>query len=178
MRLLHTLAIVALAFSFVACAGPRVYVPTVPDSVIKRVEERELPPDPEKEKIPEEIPKGEWVEPINKGECLDTAGTPDTEATRPCPAKDGIAMSEETAYRSGLIKIRYRELRKTYEADRMVWSAHRELYEERLKLADKAIHDLQPTWWDRNKLQFGVVGGLVLGVATSVAIIYATDQAR
>jgi hypothetical protein len=153
-------------------------VPTVPNSVIKRVEERELPPDPGEEKIPEEIPKGNWVEPIEKGECLDVNGTPDPDTVRPCPSKSGIAVSEERAFRDGLYRVRYKQLRKLYVADRDVWSAHRELYEERLKLADKAIHDLQPSWFDRNKMQLGVIGGVVLGIATSVAILYVTEDVR
>jgi hypothetical protein len=51
-----------------------------------------------------------------------------------------------------------------------VWAAHRELYEKRLQLADQAIQKLQPTWWERHKLQLGVVGGFVLGSALTIAI--------
>jgi hypothetical protein len=166
----------ALAIVCFGCAGPRFQVPTVPDSVIKRVEARELPPDPAVEPIPDNIPSGDWVSPIEKGECLDESGTPEDGAPNPCPVESGLVISEERAYRSALYRIRYRELRKTYESDRMVWSAHRELYEERLKLAGQAIEDLQPNWWDRNKLPMGVVGGVVLGIATSVAILSVTDR--
>ena len=165
-----------LALILTGCAGPRFQAPTVPDSVIKRVENRELPPDPAVEPIPDNIPKGDWVTTIGKGECLDQDGTPELGATNPCPAKSGIVVSEERAYRDALYRIRYRELRKTYGADRMVWSAHRELYEERLKLAGQAIENLQPSWLDRNKLQLGVVGGVVLGIATSVAILSVTQR--
>lgn len=168
--------IVVLVLSLAACAGPRIQVPTVPDSVIKRVEARELPPDPAVEPIPDSIPSGDWVVSIEKGECLDASGTPEVGATNPCPAKAGLVISEERAYRSALYRIRYRELRKTYESDRMVWSAHRELYEERLKLAGKALEDMQPNWLDRNKLSLGLMGGVVLGIATSVAILSVTDR--
>jgi hypothetical protein len=165
-----------LVLALTGCAGPRFQAPTVPDSVIKRVETRELPPNPATEPIPENIPRGDWVTTIAKGECLDTDGTPELGATNPCPAKSGIVISEERAYRSALFRIRYVEIRKTFDADRMVWSAHRELYEERLKLAGQAIEDLQPSWFDRNKLPLGVVGGVVLGIATSVAILSVTDR--
>lgn len=165
-----------VALSLFACAGPRPYAPTVPDSLSKRVEQRELPPDPAKEKLPSETPSGDWVMPLERGECLDERGRAVSEATVPCPAKSGVAVSEERAYRDGLFRIRYTELRKTFEADRQVWSAHRELYEERLKLADKAIHDLQPGWWDRNKLEVGLIGGTVIGIVTSVAILYVMDE--
>lgn len=167
---------VVLALVLMGCAGPRFQVPTVPDSVIKRVEERELAPDPAVEPIPDNIPKGDWVTSIEKGECLDTSGTPELGAPSPCPVESGIIISEERAYRAALYRIRYREMRKTYGADRMVWSAHRELYEERLKLAGQAIEDLQPGWIDRNKLPLGVVGGVILGIATSVAILSVTDR--
>jgi len=173
MKLLH---VIMVSVALGACAGPRFQVPTVPDSVIKRVESRELPPDPAVEPIPDNIPKGDWVAPIEKGECLDASGTPETGAPSPCPVESGIVISEERAYRAALYRIRYRELRKTYESDRMVWSAHRELYEERLKLAGQAIEDLQPSWFDNNKFPLGVVGGVVLGIATSVAILSVTDR--
>lgn len=163
----------------VACAGPpRAYVPTVPDSVMKRVEGRELPPDPATESLPEGLPAGDWVEPIEKGECLDDDGTPDLSAPRPCPLRSGIAVSEERAYRDGLFRARYRELRENYKADRMVWGAHRELYETRLEAADKVIQNLQPNWWDRNKLQLGLVGGVVLGIATTIAVLAVTEEIR
>ena len=162
-----------------ACASQRsAYVPTVPESAIKRVEEQPLPPDPAEEPIPDEIPKGDWVVALDKGECLDENGVPENSATRPCPADSGIAVSEERAYRDGLYRLRYKELRKNYTADKQVWGVHRELYEERLKLSHKAIQDLQPSWWDRNKLSVGVVLGIVTGVATSVAILTVTEAVR
>ena len=88
---------IVLALLLSACSGPRIQVPTVPDSVIKRVEARELPPDPAVEPIPENIPLGDWVVPIEKGECLDANGTPEVGATTPCPAKAGLVISEERA---------------------------------------------------------------------------------
>ena len=174
MYKLTLIAYVALATS--ACAGPRIVQPTVPESVINRVETRELPTDPAKATVPEEFERGDWVVPINKGDCLDEDGTPETEATKPCPFFNGIAVAEERAYRDGLYRIGYKELRSLYELDRKVWAAHRELYEERLKLADKAIQDLQPSWFDRNKLQLGVIGGVLVGVATTVAVLAVTNQ--
>lgn len=160
----------------VGCAGPRPYVPTVPESATKRVEKAPLPPDPAEEELPAEVSKGDWVEPLEEADCLNSDGTPRKGAPRPCPSRSGIAVSEERAFRDAKYRIRYRELRRNYEADREVWGAHRELYEERLKLADQAIQDLQPSWWDRHKFQLGVIGGIVLGVASSVAIIAVTPD--
>ncbi len=133
-----------------SCAGARPLPPTVVQE--RRVEERTLPPDPETEKL--EGPQEEWVEPLESGTC---------------PTRSGIAMSEAKAARLGLFKIRYVELRRLYEADRMIWKAHRELYEERLELADRTIQNLQPRWWDRHKGEVGVIGGFVLGVGVAFA---------
>jgi hypothetical protein len=79
-------------------------------------------------------------------------------------------MSEAKAARFGLFKVRYVELRRLYAADRMIWKAHRELYEERLQLADRTIQELQPGWWDRHKGEVGVLGGFILGVGSAFAV--------
>lgn len=168
----------ALACALVcACAGYRPYVPTVPEGT-KRVETVPLPPDPAAEPLPEGYAKGDWVEPLEAGSCLDKKGETVAEASAPCPLRSGIAISEERAYRDALYRTRYKELRTTCEADRQVMGAHRELYEGRLKLADQAIQDLQPGWWDRHKFQIGTVGGIILGAAATIAILAVTDEVR
>ena len=149
-----------------ACAGVAPLPPTVRPE--KRVEDAPLPPDPEIEKLPG--PQDEWLEALEAGSCLDAAGKVVPDATKPCPLRSGISMSEAKAARFGLYKIRYVELRKIYTADREVWKAHRELYEVRLQLADKAIQDLQPSWWDRHKGEFGVIGGFVIGTVVTMGI--------
>jgi hypothetical protein len=115
---------------------------------------------------------------LDRGECLDEEGNPKPNASKPCPTESGIVVSEERAYRDGFYRIEYGLLLQNYDSDRTVWSAHRELYEERLRLADRAIQDLQPGWWERNKFQLGVAGGMVLGIAASVAILAATEDFR
>jgi hypothetical protein len=142
---------------FLAACGPLPTPPTVAES--KRVELAPLPPDPAEEKLEGNVPRGDWVEPQEANSC--TAG---------CPAKAGILVSEERAVRDGLYRVRYRELRLTYTADRQVWQAHRELYEKRLQLADQAIQKLQPSWWDRHKVALGVIGGFVLGSALTIGV--------
>lgn len=160
----------------VGCATPSAYVPTVAVSTEKRVETRPLPPDPAVEPLPSGTPPGDWVEPFEAGECLSTQGTPAVGATKPCPARSGIAESEARAARNLLFRIRYPELRKVYEADRAVWAAHRELYETRLQDASKALHDAEPNWFQQHALQLGVVGGFVLGAAMTVALTFAINQ--
>ena len=159
-----------------ACAGYRPYVPTVPQGT-NRVEVKPLPPDPAEAALPEGFAKGDWAEPLEVGGCLDKAGNQTVEMF-PCPARSGILLSEEKAWRVGLYQIRYRELRRNYSADQEVWGVHRELYETRLKLADQAIQDMQPGWWDRHKFQIGTVGGIIIGVAASVAILSVTDEVK
>lgn len=155
-----------------ACAGLKPTPPTVPES--KRAETKELPPDPETEKL-EGVPDGDWIKPLEAGACVDINGKLVPDYTVPCPVLSGILMSEAKAARFGLYKVRYVELRKGYEADRAVWAAQRELYETRLKLADQEIQELQPGWWDKNKLSVGVIGGFILGTALTVAIFSVTD---
>lgn len=151
-----------------ACVPPKVVAPTVAPE--HRVESDPIGPDPETEKLEGNLPPEDWVEPIEKGGCIAANGGFAT-AMRPCPAKSGIAMSEAHAARTALYKIRYKELRVDYVSDRKVWGAQRELYEKRLQLADQAIQDLQPSWWDRHKAEFGVIGGFVIGAMVTVAIV-------
>ena len=124
--------VVVAALIAPACGGVRPTRPTVPNSVIKRVEQRPLPPDPATEPLPDGVPKVEWVRPLERGEC--------EKAPKPCPAVSGLAISEARAFRDA----KYR----------------------------------QPGWWDRNKFQIGVVGGVILGIITSVAILAVTEEVR
>ena len=166
MKTLLPLSIVLM----VGCGGFAPYKPTVPTSVRKRVEMRPLPPDPATEKLPEGFPKGDWILPYEAKACAEDPKT--------CPDQSGLLVSEERAYFNALYRTRYGEIRKIFGADRSVWGVHRELYESRLELADREIQNLQPSWWDRHKFQFGVVGGIVLGITASVAILAATDEVR
>lgn len=152
------------------------YVPTVPLTPEKRVEQRPLPPDPATEALPAGTPAGDWLDALEAGSCLDSTGKPVARAPQPCPAKSGILLSESRAARDGLFRIRYGELRKTFEADRAVWAAHRELYEGRLEDAAKALKAAEPNWFQRNAFQFGIVGGFILGAGMAVAITFAVNQ--
>lgn len=164
MRTVIPLVVVFL----IACGGVLPTAPTVPNDIRKRVEMRELPEDPADIVLPEGYVPGDWLVAYSSADCQ----------TEGCPDKDGILVSEERAWRDGMYRIKYRELRRFFEADRSVWDIHRELYETRLMLGDQEIQRLQPSWWDNNKFQFGVVGGLALGIATSVGILWATDEVR
>jgi hypothetical protein len=147
---------------FLACAGTLPTTPTVPVGE-KRVETVPLPPDPEAEKLADNVPRGDWVEPQEAGSCAPSPA---------CPAKAGILVSEERASRDALFRIRYRELRTNYVSDQKVWGAQRALYEERLKLADQAIQQAQPGWFQRHGFQLGVVGGFLLGSVLTIAIFH------
>jgi len=167
-----------LIFAVTGCATVPHAAPTVAINVEKRVEMRPLPTDPATEALPPGTPKDDWVLPTEAGSCLDKAGKPVAGATGPCPAQSGVSLSESRAARAQLYQIRYPELRRLYEADRMVWTAHRELYEERLQQADQKIRDMQPNWLERHSLQLGIVGGFILGAALTVSLTYAVHQTK
>lgn len=89
----------------------------------------------------------------------------------------GLVVSEARARRDALYRIRYRELRAFYEADRRVWVAHREAYETRLQLAADRILSLEPSWWDQHDGEILGILGAVLGAAAVIGIAAALDAA-
>lgn len=172
---MRTLVLGALVLAGCATTNSA-YVPTVALTPEKRVETRPLPPDPATEALPPGTPPGDWAQAQEVGECFDKNGKALPGAPSPCPAKAGLLLSEAKVARDVMYRIRYPELRKSYEADRAVWAAQRELYETRLNDAQKALHDAEPNWFQRNAGQLGVVGGFVLGAGMAVAIVFAVNQ--
>ena len=144
----------------------------------RRPEARELQGDVRDEPLPEGVPvtPGEdYVMPIEAGQCLNDEGTVVSEG--PCPDESGLMVSEARANRDALYRIRYREMRTTYESDRRVWSAHRELYEAQIVADRQEIEDLQPTWWERHDGTILTAVGVIVGAAITVAITFAVNQA-
>lgn len=141
------------------------------------VEAKPLPPDPSVEPLPPGTPSGDSVEPIEAGTCLDKSGKPVAGATSPCPGKAGIEVSEARAARDALYRIRYPEMRRMYEADRQVWAAQRDLYEERVRTAQTELQKAQPSWWQQHGPALGMVAGFVVGAVMTVAIVYGVNQA-
>lgn len=123
-----------------------------------RPESKPLPPNPREEKLDGEFSMPEWVEAIEQGEAAPRAG---------------ILISESRAARDALFRARYDELRRYYDADRMVWGAHRAYYEERLSKADVEIQRLQPTWWSSHAESIFLVGGILVGMAATIGISHA-----
>lgn len=144
----------------VGCASSKAaYVPLVsPD---RQVETRALPPDAPTEPLPNGTPAGDWVVPVEVGETV---------------KKAGIEVSEARAARDTIYRIRYVELRKLYESDRLIWTAHRALYEKQLENTEAALKAAQPNWFQQHALQLGIIGGFVLGAATTVLLTYAVNQ--
>lgn len=168
---MRKLVVIVVLFSFGCGASQAPQVrPIVAED--RRPEARALPIDVREEPLPEGTPvtPGEdYVVPVTAGECEG--------ATEPCPAEDGIQVSEARANRDALYRIRYRELRDTYDADRMVWSAHRELYEAQVAADREEIARLQPSWWELHDAEIMTAVGLVVGAALTVAITFAVNQA-
>lgn len=143
----------------------------------RQPETRTLPADPATEPLPAGVPaNADFVEPSEPGACLDSQGRPVADAPRPCPNRAGIVVGETRAARDGLFRLRYRELRVTYEADRQVWAAQRSLYEGQLQRADAHIQSLQPNWWQQNALGLGIAGGFLLGTVTVIGVLAVTNQ--
>lgn len=150
------------------CSRPEpVIEPTVPIDEQHRPEMRELPPDPG---ATPPTPEGDWAQPIE-----DASGC-QTQDGYIFDIQAGILLSEEKVERCLLYRTRYNELRSIYESDRMVWGAQRELYEERLRLSGEEIYNLQPDWWDENKLAVGIAIGVVFGIGLSLGVYAAADN--
>jgi hypothetical protein len=168
---MRKLLVIAVLFSFGCGAAQTPEVrPIVAED--RRPEARELPIDVRDEPLPEGTPvtPGEdYVMPVTAGECA--------EATEPCPAEDGIMVSEARANRDALYRIGYREMRTTYEADRRVWAAHRELYEAQVAADREEIARLQPSWWETHDGEIMAAVGVVIGAVVTVAITFAVNQA-
>jgi hypothetical protein len=81
----------------------------------------------------------------------------------------GVLLPEDKLSRSLAYKARYDELRVNYTEDRKIWTSHRELYEDQLKACEKKFKELQPGWFDQHKLELGILGGIVLGIAATAA---------
>lgn len=144
----------------------------------RRPEARELAQTVRDEPLPEGVPvrPGEgYVVPVTAGECVGEDGSP--LVTESYPAESGFMISEARANRDALYRLRYREMRLTYEADRQVWSAHRELYEAQIVADREEISNLQPTWWERHDGTVLTAVGVVVGAAITVAITFAVNQA-
>jgi len=152
----------------------------------RRPEMQEMPLNAQTEPLPEDTPTDlpeSYVEPIEMGQCIPVYGTtvPPSEEEQtipgPCPEQSGVFVSEARANRDVIYRIRYREMRRSYEADRQVWSAHRELYEAQIAADRDEIENLQPTWFEQHDGEIMAAVGVVVGAAIAVAITFAVNQA-
>lgn len=88
---------------------------------------------------------------------------------KPSPI-DGIVITEKRALENAKEKIELKELRNTHAIDSRTWAFKENKYEEGLKERDKKIEEMN-NFWQRNKFEFGVVGGFILGVGITIAIV-------
>jgi hypothetical protein len=156
MRPKTSLFLLWVAVHMVACGGTQrglVVEPTVPNTLAGRPETAPLPTDPAQEEVP-----------------LIYRGSPESvvplEAHAPAPYA-GLLSTESRAWRDAQFRIRYRELRGIFEADRALTGVQRELYEFRLNAANERIRSLQPSWLSQHGLELGIGLGLVLGIGLS-----------
>lgn len=88
----------------------------------------------------------------------------------------GVCLSEPLAYEYRNFRAGYKNLRSLYEADQLVWGAHRDVYETKIRAAEEALEEAQPSWWKRNDAQFVGVAGFIIGAATTIAISFAVKE--
>lgn len=182
---MRKLAVILTLFAMGCGAAQRPEVrPLVAED--RRPEARELAQDARDEPLPEGTPTAlpeSYVVPVEAGECIPEDGrrVPPSDEEQiipgPCPEHAGILVSEARANRDAIYRIRYREMRDTYEADRRVWSAHRELYEAQVAADREEIARLQPTWWERHDGEILAAVGVIVGAVVTVAITFAVNQA-
>jgi len=172
-----------LVFGCGASQSPEVRPAVAED---RRPEMRELPVDAATEPLPEDTPRDlpeNYVVAVERGECIPEDGIPVNPEEPahtipgPCPTESGLFVSEARANRDAIYRIRYPELRRTFEADRQAWSAQRELYEAQIAADREEIENLQPTWWERHDGTILTAVGVVVGAAITVAITFAVNQA-
>ena len=119
-----------------------------------RPEEIEMPPNPLEEPVSNEFPNPTLVEPVSEGDVA---------------ISDGLLVGEGWFVRHQNLKARYKELRALRDADFLLWKAHRKLYEEQIALADEALANAQPQWWE----QYVPTACFVGGVMVTSAIVFA-----
>jgi hypothetical protein len=89
---------------------------------------------------------------------------------------DGVLLSEDLALKAGELRINYDEVYRLALADRKYMLSVIEIQEKQLYRADAIIdqkeaqlREIRDDWWQKNKLQVGIVVGLVAGVGLSLA---------
>lgn len=170
-----------LLICILVLVGCRTWTPpsmTIPPG--KWPEAEALPPEPSTEPLVnpatgDAITGEEHAYDINEDDCILPDGRVNPVAKKPCPGLGGVLFTEAKFARWSLYRLRYDQLRVILVSDRQEWAAQRVLYETRLKLADKALFDAQPNWWERHAFDLGIVGGIVVGAAATIAIVAITD---
>lgn len=135
-------------------------IPTTP-SIAKRYKDvTELP----KQLIKKEWPRG-TIQPLKKGN----------------PALfDGIIFIEKRAFEAGRLRIAYDELYRIAEINRRFINVVIKVSDDALRKADievRRLRALRNSWWSRNKLSIGLVGGFVIGIGVTGLIVYGVSKA-
>jgi hypothetical protein len=87
---------------------------------------------------------------------------------------DGILLSEDKAMSAANLRISYDELYRLAESDRKYLMTVVEIQEKTLQLGDQRIRrlegelsEIRNSWWNNNKMEVGIVVGVVLGIAVT-----------
>jgi hypothetical protein len=93
---------------------------------------------------------------------------------------DGIIFIEKRALEAGRLRIAYDELYKIAEINRRFVNVVIKVSDDALRKADakvRRLRALRNSWWSRNKLSIGLVGGFVIGIGVTGLIVYGVSKA-
>lgn len=92
----------------------------------------------------------------------------------------GILMIEPRAVEAGEVRIAYDKLYAIADINRKLTVAVVKVADRQLEDADKQIDQLRAknnSWWTRNSLSIGVVGGFVIGVSLTGLVVWGISKA-
>jgi len=100
------------------------------------------------------------------------------ESIEDCKDRKGILMSEEKAAGLAQYRVAYPGLRRFCELDRQLWSGKWQISQRLLLESERRREDEQPGWWGRNKGEIAFFGGLIVGAAVTIGIVFGVQEVK
>jgi hypothetical protein len=125
------------------------------------------------------IPKSRWVEDLEMPDQPERAVSRQSFAVASGESVpiDAICLNEDLAMEYQEYRFGYELIHELYQSDRMVWAAHREAYESKLRIAEDRLQDELPSWWEKNDGPLMGIIGFVIGSAATVGVAVAAERA-
>lgn len=151
-----------LAVGCSSAVPPQAKKRTLPEPLVAA----KLPERPDAKPIP---PKDNWTVAVAAGDVVPIN-------------RGGILLSLEKGARASRYIISYNELRGLYEIDLRTWGRERKIYERHLTMSEAETarwrEKAKRTWWENHDGQFGLIGGVLVGAAITVAIVGAVEGVK